>query len=76
MFGWFQPRCPLRTQEKVWVESRMSWLAAKLGASRMLKAQVIEPTDEFFPDEYHASVESAQRMFDRVGRRVGSEPIA
>jgi hypothetical protein len=66
MFGWFQPRCPLRTQEKVWVETRMSWLAAKLGAARMLTAQMIEPTDEFFPDEYRASVESAQRMFDRL----------
>ena len=66
MFGWFRHRCPLGTQEKVWVESRMNWLAARLGADRLLKARVIEPTDEFFPGEYLGNTDDAQDMLDRL----------
>jgi len=66
MFGWFQPHCPLGTQEKVWVESRMSWLASALGGQRMLEARVIEPTDEFFPDHYDHTPAAVQRIFARL----------
>ena len=57
MFGWFRPTCPLATGEKVWVESRMAWLAQNLGMDRMLQAPVVEPTEEYFPDEYQGEDE-------------------
>lgn len=66
MFGWFRPRCPLVTSEKVWVETRMAWLAENLGANRMLEARVIEPTDEFFPGEYRGEDRDAERIFLRL----------
>jgi hypothetical protein len=67
MWNWlFPPRCPIGTEEKVWVESRMTWLAQQFGVERMLKAQVIEPTDEYFPEAYHGTEEDAQRMFRKL----------
>ncbi len=67
MWSWlFPPRCPIGTEEKVWVESRMTWLAQQFGVERMVKAQVIEPTDEFFPEAYHGTEEDAQRMFHQL----------
>jgi hypothetical protein len=66
MWNWFQPRCPLDTQEKVWVESRMGWLVGQLGSQRMLEARVIEPTDEFFPGEYRGTEKDAARIFRRL----------
>jgi hypothetical protein len=67
MWSWlFPPRCPIGTEEKVWVESRMTWLAQQFGVERMLKAQVIEPTDEYFPEAYHGTEEDAQRMFRKL----------
>ena len=55
MLGWFRPQCPLATAEKVWVESRMTWLAHQLGSRRLLEAEVVEPTEEFFPAAYGGS---------------------
>jgi hypothetical protein len=68
MFGWFRPRCPLVTSEKVWVETRMAWLTENLGASRLREARVIEPTDEFFPGEYRADDGDAKRIFRRLAK--------
>src|SRR5437762_1035354 len=38
MFGWFAPKCPLATWEKVWTETRMRWLADRFGVRRLLDA--------------------------------------
>jgi hypothetical protein len=59
MFGWLKPRCPLTTAEKVWVESRMSWLAETVGIERLIDARVVEPTDEFFPGNSEGSDDDA-----------------
>jgi hypothetical protein len=66
MFGWFRPRCPLTTAEKVWVETRMAWLAQTLSAERLREVKVIEPTDEFFPAPYHSEETDAKRIFRQV----------
>ena len=74
MFGWFRPTCPLATGEKVWVESRMAWLAQNLGMDRMLQAPVVEPTEEYFPDEYQGETKDAEQMFLRVARLMQIDP--
>lgn len=74
MFSLFAPRCPLETAEKAWVERRMSWLADRLGLERMLKAPAVVPTDDFFPDDYHADDASAQVCFKRVCGYIGVDP--
>ena len=63
MWNWLKPRCPLGTAEKVWIETRLAWLAEKLGSERMLKARVVEPTEEFFPRQFHGTPEEAEEIF-------------
>jgi hypothetical protein len=74
MFGWLRPRCPLSTAEKVWMESRMMWLAERLGANRLRESAVIEPTDEFFPEAYQAQDDDAQRVFRQVCQWMRIDP--
>ena len=66
MFGWFSVKCPVDTYEKTWTEWRMRWLADQFGIDRLLRAQVLLPTKEFFPDPYRGTVEDAQRLLDRL----------
>jgi HEAT repeat protein len=66
MLGWFSPKCPVDTWEKTWTETRMRWLAEQFGIDRLLKAEVILPTEEYFPDPYKATREDARRMMDRL----------
>jgi tetratricopeptide (TPR) repeat protein len=74
MFGWFQARCPLGDEDRLWIEARMAWLIGQFGAERMLQAPVILPTEEFFPDPYDGSEEAARALFPRVCRYMGIDP--
>jgi hypothetical protein len=71
MFGWFAPKCPLSTWEKTWTEWRLRWLADTLGIDRLFKAPIVLPNDEFFPDPYDATMDSARRMMVRVAHYMG-----
>ena len=77
MLGWLFPRPPVRVHEKAWIEYRIAWLVKKLGERRLLDAQLIEPTDAFFPDEYHGQASDAEAMYRRVCglMRVNSQDI-
>lgn len=66
MFDWLEPRCPLATGVKLWTESRMRWLAEKLGFDRVLRCEVVLPEHRFFPDPYAQTPDDARRIFDRV----------
>lgn len=74
MLSWFWPQCPIRTIEKVWVESRMTWLAQQLGPQRLLDARVVVPTDEFFPGNYRGTADDAQRVFRMLREQMQIEP--
>ncbi len=74
MFGWFRPKCPLDTGEKVWIERRMLWLADRFGIERLRAATVVLPTAEFFPEPYEKDVEGAERGFAKVCRFMGVDP--
>jgi HEAT repeat protein len=71
MFGWFAPKCPLDTWEKTWTETRMRWLADKFGIDRALKAEVVLPTEEYFPEPYQPTPEDARRMMERLCGYMG-----
>jgi len=64
MFGWFAPKCPLRTGEKTWTETRMRWLADTFGVDRLLKAHVLVPTPTSFPTPYHGTPADAQHVLN------------
>lgn len=66
MFGWLSSACPLNTYEKTWTEWRMRWLADTLGIDRLLQAEVLLPTDEFFPEPYEMTESGARRILDRL----------
>lgn len=66
MWGWFSPKCPLDTWEKTWTETRMRWLAEQFGIERMLRAKVILPTDEFFPEAYGGTPDDARRILEQL----------
>lgn len=66
MFGWFEPRCPLETNQKMWTESRLKWLAGKLGFDRLTGCEIILPEERFFPEPYAAGPDDARTIFNRV----------
>lgn len=66
MLGWFAPKCPVDTQEKAWTETRMHWLAERFGIDRLLQAEVILPTEQFFPDPYQGTPDDVRDFFVRL----------
>jgi hypothetical protein len=59
-------KLPVTEHDRHWVDSGFDRLAKLLGRERMLRAQVVVPTDKFFPDRYDASEASLHAMFARV----------
>jgi hypothetical protein len=49
---WFEPKCPVESEQKVWIEKSMLWLIEEFGANTVRDKQVVVLTDEFFPDEF------------------------
>lgn len=76
MFGWFAPRQPLPTAEKVLVERRMKRLAGLLGFPRLVTSDVVLPTPEFFPDPFADDEASADALLRRVCGYMGVDPAA
>lgn len=74
MFGWFSPKCPVRTAEKTWTERRMLWLVERFGLERLRLAEVILPTDDYFPERYRGTSKDARRIFERL-YLLRSEPF-
>jgi hypothetical protein len=52
----------------------MRWLAGRFGADRLLRAEVVRPTAEFFPDPYDGTPEAAQRCLLRLCGHLGIQP--
>jgi hypothetical protein len=49
----------------------MCWLVEKLGLERLLTAEVLLPTDDFFPFDYEGSPDDARRLMDYLGDCMG-----
>ena len=65
-FGLFSPKPPLAVREKAWTEVRMRWLARQFGTDRLLKAQVVLPDDDWFPEQYEGTTDDARQLLDRL----------
>jgi hypothetical protein len=65
MFG-FSSKLPVTEEERQWVDEGFSRLEKMLGRRRMLEAEVILPTAEWFPDLYDKSQAAGKRLFQRV----------
>ena len=51
MFG-FRPKLPIAEEQRRWIDDSFLRLSRILGHDRMLRAQVILPAPEYFPDRY------------------------
>src|SRR5215831_5722060 len=65
MFG-FRPKLPVVDQDRQWVDAGFTRLEKILGRDRMLRATVILPTPEYFPDPYDKTPDTAEMLFQRV----------
>jgi len=65
MFG-FRLKLPVMEEERLWVDEGFHRLSKMLGSSRLQKAAVILPTDEFFPDPWDSSETAFTALFYRV----------
>ena len=65
MFG-FSPKLPVTEEERQWVDEGFRRLQKMLGRRRLLDAEVILPTAEYFPNPYDKSSASAEALFQRV----------
>src|SRR5215469_12451402 len=76
MWG-FAPKLPISDEERVWIDDGFRHLEHVVGRRRMLDAQVILPTPEYFPDPYDGSAAAAEVLFQRVCgyMRVDPHPI-
>jgi hypothetical protein len=71
--AWFIRRCPIRDEERIWIDESMAWFVDVFG-SGPLASPVILPTAEFFPDTYGGSREDVRRELDRVCGYMGVDP--
>lgn len=66
MWPWPSNACPLDPVTRAWVDKRWRWLTDEFGDAVLLDSPHVLPTPEFFPDQYEACDDGAERM----GRRV------
>jgi hypothetical protein len=72
--SWFTPTCPVGAEDKAWIEESMLWLIEEFGRDALLNAEVVLPTDEFFPDEFSEAEEDVRALVDRVCAYMGVDP--
>ena len=76
MLDWFRsrPKPPIDTWHKAWTETRMLWLADQLGGDRLLKAKVLRPVRDDFPDVDARTDDGARRLMEFLCEVMGIEP--
>lgn len=76
IFHVFFPKtyCPVKQDEKEWIEGRFSWLVAEFGLDRLRNSPLILPTIEYFPDQYEASRAEIQNILNKVAEYMGVNP--
>jgi hypothetical protein len=62
----FSPKLPISEDDRQWVDEGFKRLETMLGRQRMLKATVVLPAAEHFPDPYDKTPDAAEKLFCRV----------
>ena len=65
MFG-LSPKLPITDEERQGVDEGFRRLEKLVGRRRMIDAQIILPTPEYFPDPYDKTPACAELLFQRV----------
>jgi hypothetical protein len=67
-------KCPVTKEDKRWIEEAMLWFVDQLGSKALCQAEVILPTEEYFPDKYLGTQISAEKVVWRVCDYMGIDP--
>ena len=73
MVWWRQAECPVRPVEREWIEQSMDWLVSQFGPAR-LRAEVVLPTDDYFPGAYRGTRADVQAVLTRLCAHMGIDP--
>lgn len=65
MFGWFEPKTPLTSDQRHWINTRFQWLRDHFGNKPLLQP-VVTPSDDFFPERYLPTDEGALTLLRRL----------
>jgi hypothetical protein len=65
VFG-FSNKLPVSEEERLWADEGFRRLEKMLGHRRLLEANVVLPTPEYFPDPYDTNITGAETLFGRV----------
>ncbi|MCA8911757.1 MAG: hypothetical protein KDB82_08630 [Planctomycetes bacterium] len=57
-----------------WIDEQWPWLVEKLNMGDLAEHAIIEPTDEWFPDEWGPNREAVENLFARVVEYAEVEP--
>ena len=71
---WFSPKCPVESEDKIWIEESMLWLIEEFGRDTLRNATVILPSGEFFPDPFSGEEGDVRALADRVCGYMGVKP--
>jgi hypothetical protein len=74
MFGIGRPKLPISLEQQRWVDDSFVRLADLLGIERLLRATVVLPTPDYFPDAYDRSEAALGRIFFRVATAMHVNP--
>lgn len=73
MAWWRRAGCPVQPVERDWIEQSMSWLLSEFG-ERRLRAEVLLPTDEYFPDIYRGTEQDVRGVLDLLCKQMEIDP--
>lgn len=67
-------KLPVDDAIRDWIDEQIPWLAGELNIADIGAGEIIEPTDEFFPDRWDGTPDAGVAMFKRVCTYTGVDP--
>ena len=64
--SWFTPKCPVDRELQDWLEECFLWFLEEFGENSFLDAEVILPTEEFFPERFSPNEKTLRDLVQRV----------
>lgn len=67
-------RLPVEPAIREWIDEQWPWLVDKLNMGDLAEHDIIEPTNDYFPDKWAATREAVQALFARVVEYTEIDP--
>ncbi|WP_433219804.1 hypothetical protein ACQP00_16235 [Dactylosporangium sp. CS-047395] len=69
---WPAARCPVREEERAWIEHSLGWLSAQFGRTTLF-GPVLTPSDADFPGVWTGSTDEIEALVARLCAHVGAD---